>query len=324
MTEQTKKWKSRFLSSSVPLEFEVAKTLTNLKFNVSYDYSYLRKDGLEAKEFSTDILGQIYFPTNNKDIVNASLAVIAECKYRDEGKKWIFVPELYHQDSTKFVIGNTIRAFGEMSKDEVNTNLFFDFDRGFESTMKGIEININTGEVFDKDVKHGINQLKFALPYLIKDSLEFNMYGHIDDAKPWYVLPILVTNADLYVLRKEFSIDLLKTIDNIEDISDKVPYLILNSDIGPDFTGHHRMVFENFFADNKGNTSLKSLDESQMKFKDGELGIYNSPIDLCRELDESNKWTLIKYYSQFFVCSLDNFETLIKDIIEVVPKSIVV
>jgi hypothetical protein len=56
-----KKWKAGLLSSSVPLEYEVAKILAKEAFAVSADYSYLRRDeqGIE-KEFSCDIEATAY------------------------------------------------------------------------------------------------------------------------------------------------------------------------------------------------------------------------------------------------------------------------
>ena len=38
----SKKWESRLLSSSIPLEYEVAKVLSDLNFTVSFDYAYYR------------------------------------------------------------------------------------------------------------------------------------------------------------------------------------------------------------------------------------------------------------------------------------------
>lgn len=192
----------------------------------------------------------------------------------------------------------------------------YNFERKVEFGLKGVELNIYTGEVFDKDIKHGINQLKYALPYLIKDSIEGNIYGGFSDIVPDFIIPILVTNADIYILNKDFKINNLKSIHTIDQIAKKTPYLISYSGIGPDFTEHHKQVFKDFNSKISKNENLIKLEQIQSTYLHPKYNFYNSPIRLCDELENAYKSTLLKYYTHFIICSFDNLEILIKDILK--------
>lgn len=322
MGDNSKKWKSRLLSSSIPLEFEVAKILSELNFFVSYDYPYSRKDGVEQKEFSTDINASLYYPLDNENEIDGVLSILAECKYREEGKKWLFIPEINKVDFSTFTLGYTIRALKEFSKRRIKAEKLYEFEDKCDFSLKAVEVNTITGDVFDKDIRHGVYQLKFALPYLVKDFIEGNLYGHIEDVETRFIVPVLITNADLYLIKENFSISQLKEIDNVEDISTKVPYIILYSDIGPDFTEHHKVIFKDFFKENKGNRNLTVIEALQKKFKYGKFRFSYSAMDSCFDLQESFKSKLLANYSQFFVCSFQEFPGFINGLIKAVEASL--
>jgi hypothetical protein len=317
---ETKKWKSRLLSSSIPLEYEVAKVLSELNFSISFDYTYHRKDGDQKKEFSTDIKGYFLFPLDTENEIDASLTFLTECKYRDEGKKWIFLPEVNMPDTSVFTLGNTIKSLSEFSTIKNKRSNISAFEERFDFALKGVEVNVTTGEVFDKDIRHGISQLKYALPYLIKDDIEGNIFGHFVDARPAYLVTILVTNADLYILEDNFSIERIKEVEEIEGLAKKVPYLICHSEIGPDFTDHHKEIFKNFSTECEDEENLLKFEEFQKTLKHKKYKIYYSPIRTCSDLEESFYYTLNKYYSQHFICSFEHFPTLTKQILDLLSK----
>lgn len=80
----SKKWKSKLLSSSFPLEYEVAKSLVAEGFSVSFDFTYCRNDNGTLKDFSVDILGVGEPPFLDPNQSDADLDLLIECKYRDE------------------------------------------------------------------------------------------------------------------------------------------------------------------------------------------------------------------------------------------------
>ncbi len=317
---ESKKWKSRLLSSSLPLEYEVGKILSDLNFSVSFDYTYFRKEGQNKKEFSTDIKSYFFFPLDSEDKIDASLTLLTECKYRDDNKKWFFLPDVNKPDFSNFTLGYTVKSLSEFSTKKTNKDLISSFEEKLDFALKGVEINTVNGEVFDKDIRHGISQLKFALPYQVKDCIESNVLGHLVDTNPSYLISILVTNADLYILDEDFSIKKIRDADNIDELAQKVPFLVYYSQIGPDFTEHHREIFKGFNNNLEDKENLKEFEIFQETLKHKKYGIYDSPIYSCWELEHSFYSTLNKYYSQHFICSFQNFPNLINQILKLLSK----
>jgi len=317
---ESKKWKSRLLSSSLPLEYEVAKILTDRDFSVSFDYSYYRKDANQKKEFSTDLKGLHFFPLDTEDRIDASLTLLAECKYREEGKKWIFLPDINKPEFSDFTLGYTIKSLAEFSKAKTKRDLITSFEDEFEFALKGVEINLTSGEVFDKDIRHGIAQLKFALPYLIKSTIEGNTYCHLADAKPAYIISVLVTNADLYILDDAFSIERVKECEDLNELTQHVPFLVCHSEIGPDFTDHHKEIFQGFSMDCEDIENLKIFEAFQKTQKDKKHQIYYSPLGCCHDLEQSYLFTMKKYYSQHFICNFKHFPEFIDKILNTLAE----
>lgn len=316
MTDNSKKWKPRLLSSSLPLEFDVSKILTKHSFAIEHDYSYLRQDDGSHKEFSVDIKARAFFKVRK---ALSDVTVLAECKYREEGKRWAFLPEIKSDFST-FTAGYTIRHENAFSIYNLDSEKISELEYEFDYSAKGTEISLSTGEVFDKDIRHGIVQLKYALPYIIKDNIEFNTFGHIDDASPFFIIPVLITNADLYIFHEDVSIDAIKKADDIDSLMKKVPYLILHNSIGPDFGEHHKNIFKNFVEELESE-NLTKFEEQQKEHKD-KHAIYDSPLEEKEDLQNSDNYTMNKYYTQYFICSLDHFDEFITKTIKCIKGSL--
>ncbi|WP_152981594.1 hypothetical protein [Hymenobacter sp. AT01-02] len=221
MNDSSKKWKARLLSSSLPLEYEVSKILSRYNFTTSFDFSYSRQEGEAQKEFSIDIHATAFEPFSDPNKINATLTILSECKFREEGKIWAFLPDVNSPDYSDFTLGNTVKCIDSFSMKRLNMSPIYEFESQFEYSSKGTEIGITTGEVFDKDLRHGISQLKYGLPYVLKDNIEFQVYNHIEEATPFFIAPILITNADLYIFDKNLAIETIKDTNSIEDIAAK-------------------------------------------------------------------------------------------------------
>src|ERR1051325_785717 len=87
------KWKSRLLSSSLPLEYEAAKLLVSRGFGVDSDYSYSRDDSGVVKDFSVDVHGTAYAPFSKRKNLEIQLSLLVECKQRNPNVKWLFFPD---------------------------------------------------------------------------------------------------------------------------------------------------------------------------------------------------------------------------------------
>jgi len=75
-----KKWKSSLVSSSLPLEHEVARILVAKGFSVEADYTYARDDAGRLKDFPVDINATGYSPFNDPNQVDGMLELLVECK----------------------------------------------------------------------------------------------------------------------------------------------------------------------------------------------------------------------------------------------------
>ena len=311
------KWKSRLLSSSLPLEFEAAKILHQQGFVTTYDYLYSRNSGSEEKDFSIDLKSVKYIDIQERLI---SINALVECKFRETSKKWVFLPEISNAEMSVFTLGCTLNTFSEFSTIQINNQPLYDFESSFEFGLKGTEINLTTGETFDKDIIHGISQLKYGLPYLIRNCIMSNCY-HYNDAAPFFVFPILLTNAELYIFDETFSIDAVKNTDSLMSICKKVPYIIHYSEPGPDFIKHHKSIFESFSEIIKDNKGIDLFEKFHLQKK--EL-IYPSAIETIKSLEESSPgFDSDKYYSQYFICTVDSFSDLIEAIVKNINRTLI-
>lgn len=315
---QGKKWKDRFLSSSFPLEFDVAKEFVAHGFAIDADYSYTRSDQGVEKDFSVDLLATAYPPINDPNEVNAHLLVLSECKYRVPNKKWIFLPEI---NSPDFFTPYTepVRVIDKCSAYSMDNSNIRKLDQTISIAYKGIEINISDGQAQDADIKHGINQLRYALPRVINDSILSNAYNHPDDSVPFILCSILITTASLYILDEGTTLNKIQKAKGFNEICKPVPYLILFSDYGPDFESHCKKtcsellevslhdrykVFKRRTDDEKSNSELFT------------------PFHMAYGFADAQSYYLRTYCTQFLVCNFEYFPQLLKLILSVVDEDL--
>jgi hypothetical protein len=303
------KWKSKLVSSSLPLEFEVAKFLASQGFSVSADYTYARDDSGIVKDFSVDLQATTFLPFSNPHKITAQLDLLIECKQRNPNVKWLFFPDPNSPDFSPITLGRTIRAIDDFSLKFFRPNTTVDFDEPIVHCYKSIEIDESNGNVYDSELRHGISQLQYALPRLITETALNMLHGHIDDNTPFLICPILLTTADLMVAQRKLTTDMVESATCLADISKSVPYLAFYSDYGPDFERHCI----------KECTQLEDLDSEILdefdtkRFKAGEY----SPIStsfLCHCLAKGMRADLVSYFTQFVVCKFSSLDTLIRDI----------
>jgi hypothetical protein len=305
------KWKSRLLSSSIPLEYEVAKILVKNTFSVNFDYSYKRKDDSAEKDFSVDVKGYGFCPFSENKPINAEVTVIAECKYRVEGTKWLFIPDI--DTHTPKVMGNVIRAFDLFSKYHYDRSIItpslFEFTK-LPTCLKGVEVNITSGEVHETGIVHGISQLKYALPQIIHDEIENTLWAnHVDDTHPFFIIPLLVTTADLYILNKNATTKSIKDTSDLKGISRKVPYLKLYSNTSPDFRLHLKNVFNDFDYSYEEIDRLNYFENLRI-FSGGEL--FAKTNDGNKYISMSQQGLESESYKGFIICTFSKLDELIK------------
>lgn len=315
------KWKDRLLSSSIPLEFEVVKILTNKGFYTDYDFAYQRLDGKEEKEFSIDILSGGYYPFGAPNSIELQIDLNIECKYRNPDVKWLFLPNLQPFDDSNHVSSFPIRFIDEFSEVKLNHSLH-NITVNHQSS-KGVEVNTSNGEVHDTGIHHGINQLMYSLPVILKSAIIQRLKDHLADVFPYCFCPILVTSAELRLLNKNFSIEEVKNAGSIEDISNEVPFIYFKPYAYPSFVKHSINTFEDIRLD-KYKERIEYFNSIRIIELDNVNGVkYEKPIfEIHPTTNLLN--SLMKGGSDMFqdilICNLNNLPQLIDDIKQAVEK----
>jgi len=303
-----KEWKKGFLSSGFPLEFETAKVLVKNGFTFEPDYCYERIEAGQAKDFLVDLSGSLFFPTSNPDKVTADLQVLIECKYRTPNKTCVFLPDVNSPELALWH-GSTIRAFDNFSFCEVSDKPIYAFDSNIPLCYKGTEIDLANGNAHDSEIRHGINQLQYALPRLITEEILFQVQEDPEEVIPFFVLPILVTTAKLRVLKKGTTLAKVDQTHILEAITNEVPYLILFNSSGPDFVDHATRQFKRL-ASIKYYDNVEKI-ENRLSKSGIEFYKFRLPSFICKELAEGNRYRLNDYCSQFLICSFDSLPELL-------------
>ncbi|SNS71656.1 hypothetical protein SAMN05421640_0972 [Ekhidna lutea] len=218
------KWKDYLLKSGVPLEFEIKKLLDELGCQTRFDQSYLRNDRNQiSTEFSYDIDSSYI-----KDLFFFKLLI--ECKYRDPSTNWLFVPDNEQSGKTKSYDSflHPIDFFTLENKFYLDYYLMPYFSPSCE---KGIEITSDRQN--PKSITQAANQLSYGLVHEIIESMIVNYESDdgLEDQLCFHI-PIIVTTANLYVAKKDLTIDSLKKSEKIEQIAKKENSLVLKYNIG--------------------------------------------------------------------------------------------
>lgn len=314
------KWKDRLLSSSIPLEYEVAKILAKNNFAIDLDYSYVRLDNALEKEFSIDIKAGGYYPFNSAASIKIEVDLLVECKYRNPNVSWLFIEDVNIDEFSSFSLKGVIKMIDEFSEYTVKNG---DFNLlNMKTCLKGIEVNVQNGEVHDIGIHHGVNQLTYCLPSLLQHHLFGSLVSHLDDIHPYIMCPILVTTADLRVLNRNFSIENLAQSERLEDISEEVPFLTLYSDVLPSFKEHCRNTFKNLLESdiNKRYEYFKKLRKNDL---------YNVKTQRFSSLVSDPKSLLIDIqngygndlFRETLICNIKYFPVLLKEIKNIISRN---
>ncbi len=306
------KWKSKLISSSLPLEFEAAKILAAKGFALSADYSYARNDSGIVKDFSVDMHALAYVPFKNHIETSpaATIELLVECKQRVQNISWLFFPT-----HTPFFAYNNY-GYALHAEDRFS-RLFFPihatahFEKRMFFCYKGTEINEKDGNVYDTELRYGIAQLQYALPRLyterVLENTQRRSFFDPVNTLPFLFCSILITTAHLFVAHENLvTVDVEKS-SSLKDIACPVPYLIYVSDYGPDFKSHCLKEFAPL-ADLSKQKNIRSLDAHRKKHTYLE---HQLPSVLATSLAEGQRLPLYSNFTHFVVCTMSHFPSLI-------------
>jgi hypothetical protein len=311
------KWKSKLVSSSIPLEFEVAKLLASNGFAISADFTYSRNDSGIIKDFSTDINATGYLPLSDPNKMQGKLELLIECKQRYPSIKWLFFPDPNNPDFSPITLGRTISAVDEFSLLFFPRNVTVPFDETMDFCYKGVEINEESGQVHDSELKHGIAQLQYALPRLLTENIMSSLRGGVDSV-PFLYCPILLTTAELFVANDTLTTEDVENSTSISDFAKQVPFLVLFSEYGPDFEKHCQNECSPL-------ANLSRFDSARFiqnyRRNNGEYE-HQLPMFLGSRYANGLPDVLISSFSQFVICTMSEFQTLVNKITEISTNAV--
>ena len=303
------KWKDKLLSSSFPLEYEAMKLLVQGEFSVSSEFVYSRNDGEIRKDFSVDIDAMSFTPFGNENEITSTARLLVECKYRKTGTSWLFLLDPNQPDYSPFTLGNTIRSIDNFSTTMLPANCVVPFDENIPMCFKGVEIDTINASAHDSQIRHGLSQLQYALPALFEQEINSSSFPHPDPAIPFFICPILLTNAPLYIARDEFSMSSVTEAKELDQIATEAPYLVTYRDISPDFTKH---CIDKFDATLQFDLEYLGKIGNYRKTK-GEYD-HQLPINIIKSLKLGQTSDLKTYFTQYIVCNWGSFPSLITEI----------
>jgi hypothetical protein len=304
MATSSGKWKSALLSSGVPLEHEAARVLVEKKCAVQGEYRYSRPDSGELKDFSIDLAATYYYNRPRSDLL-APLELLVECKYRHRNTKWLFIPDP-NKDFGPIGAGYPIRYVDAFSRIHTKKVAIWEFTNRLPVCIKGIEANEETGIVTDSELRHAIAQLQYALPSLVNKGIEFNS----GEYTPFGFAPIILTTAELFVARRNFSIQKLERAEHLSDLAVPVPYLLVHADCGPGLEAQIARVCSGL-ADLASEQFIKNLTTSRAA--EGSYQ-FQLPDAICSGLARAERQYAVEYFTAFLVANWKGFPSLLDEV----------
>ena len=239
------KWKQHLLGTGLPLENEVAHILNRLDFEVMGEYEYQRPSSArESETFSVDVHAFSLF--EDRLLKHwGQLELLVECKHHTQDTLWVFSP---HPSDESLIIGVT-------SVLDYMTTLQL-LDRGPLETYEARLLHCVRGDLLwdggkggDNRTKHGLHQLWYAIPNLVFGELESQaLMNHEEDLPVTFVCPILVTNAELHILKHDTGVDEVHRAGNLAEVATPVDHLIVDRRPSPELRAYCDDLFENGIA----------------------------------------------------------------------------
>jgi hypothetical protein len=246
-------WRYYLLKSGLPLEQEVKECFVSKGCTVWEDNTYIKKDenNLE-KEFSFDILANYWG--------GSCFYFLIECKYRDLNKntKWFFLPDTYaYQDEI------SADEFLHLNDIFVNKRYkFIDVPKVEKENigplcLKGVEVIEN--DCIETHIWRAINQVSYAFMEKYIEGIDSQLYTEMFYDTAFINVPIIITNADLYLINQDASMNDINNAKDITEISQKYDFLCYRNIASRDLINHNKELLLNYFDSNKKEYAQKHI-----------------------------------------------------------------
>jgi hypothetical protein len=305
-----KKWKSRLLASGLPFEFDVARVLHSKAYFVKADYIYSRSSEGILKDFSVDIRATKLLPWADSDRV-AFVTLLVECKYAHPRKEWLLLPALGTRFFAPWGPGDAIRIVDQFSRHSLAVRPPAFFDAELQQCYKATEVDLANNRVSDEGLRHGIEQLRYAMPRLFTQFALPYFADEGEENPPFVFCPILVTTARLRVVHGHITLQQASGASTPDELGDEAKHLLLYSDYGPDFEAHC----------SKASTLLVQEPSVMGQVQSFKVSDLEEPALTSHGLATAQPEVLSRYFTQFLVCTFSAFPELIDRISGVVAQT---
>lgn len=252
---QNNKWKIGFLKSGLPLEYVASNILNKNGHEIFGTYPYIRPDETKTlKEFSVDLRSFKCLDANERLI---TLSLLVECKYRQPGTTWIFSP----LPSTTIPIG-LVRSSEDLVPIRLSGDAVWKFEEKIGYSISGVELKSN-GDGKSDDVKHGVFQLRFAMPVLLKKTFQQVLNNNWSNGRNIdLICPILVTTSEIRLIKPNLNFNEFIQAEDLNDVSEVKEAIILNERSGPQLQEFADSLANEFIDNNpKLPKRLSDLDD---------------------------------------------------------------
>lgn len=233
------KWKNGFLKTGLPLEYVTSNILNDKGYSIFGEYPYLRpNENGDSKEFSIDIRAHKCLDSDERLFV---LDALIECKFRQTGTTWIFSP--FPSDIMSIGL---VHSTEDLAPVRLQGHALWEFEKDIGYCVSGVELMNNGGGNTD-GARHGVFQLRYGMPVLLKNAYEHAL-DHTWSAGRYidFICPILVTTADLRVIKSNLQLEHFTDAEELDDVSDLCEAVILNESPGPQLQGFADSLAEEF------------------------------------------------------------------------------
>jgi len=275
--------------------------------SVNADFSFLRRDVDGEKEWSVDI-SSTWYPDYEASSNAFQLHMLLECKYRSQQKTVILLPDP-NEAYPQAILGATINSFDDFTPYWLPSDYIVELERKKNYAYKCVEIHGK--DAVEKDLRHAIQQLRYATPALLRQVFEFNASNLFEEMSSLFFTKIIVTNAPLRILATDAGIDKIKNASTLDDISSPVDCAIIHSDFGPEYQEHFQGVFEptGYLLEAKAREIQEHL-----KAKGKKVDYHSDPVKLVGRLINSEAANSVG--RQFFITTLSGLPGLLDEICE--------
>ncbi|WOK04537.1 hypothetical protein RT717_15760 [Imperialibacter roseus] len=234
-----KDWKQLLLKSGLPFEYAVAEHFVKSGCLVWGEYQYSRPDETgKEKDFSYDIDANYWN--------GCSIDLMVECKYKTQPTKWFFLPDAYGYQ-------NEADPDGFFHVGDQFVHKKFQFARGqlldkkylAPLCLKGVEIFEN--DYLETNIFKAINQLSYAFVDKLIGSFNEQLHTETFYDTAFVHVPVIVTNADLYLINKRTTISQIENASDITEVAEKHPFLVFRNKANGDLKRYNGKKLNDYF-----------------------------------------------------------------------------